>query len=133
MAFEFQTMRNRVLQDVWLNAELFAEEVTITPVAGVPHPVTVHIDSDRDRDFNDSGATRMVEKIRVLCSRIEDEEQNTKGFLRTPAIGTQLLRSTDNDPYQEPYIYTGEIEDERPWKWRLVFERERIIGQGLRT
>jgi len=145
VAFAYKKMLRRVINDVFMNSDFFAEEVTFylvdpgtsyedpvsSPVAGDACPVTVHIDSDRDREFVESGALRVVERLLVLVSRVEDEEENTKGWFRTPAVGMKMMRSVEADPWQEPFVFTGEISYERATHWRLVFERERTLGQGM--
>ena len=127
MAFEFHAMRDRVQHDVWLNTDFFAEEIILRPLAGPDVPMTVHISDDQNMDFEEPGSNKEVERLRVLISRVTDET-NTKGYLVRPVVGMQLLRDTDHDPFQEPYVFNGEIESVRPSKWRLVFERERQIS-----
>ena len=130
MVYSFRELQEDVLDEVYLG-DTFAEDVVIRLVSGVDVPITVHIDGARDRDdIGDSGASS-IERIRVLISRVTSEEENTRGFVEVPAIGTKLYR-VDNDPWEEPYVYTGEIEDERPTKWRLVFERAHLHGQASR-
>lgn len=129
MAFEFATMRDRVQHDVWLSTDFFAEEVTYRPMSGQDRAMTAHIDGGRNLDIEDSLANTERETIRVLISRVTDET-NTKGYVEQPVVGDQILRSRTNDPTQEPYIFAGEIEEQRPSKWRLVFERYRAIAQG---
>lgn len=130
MAFEFATMRDRVQHDVWLNTDFFAEEITYRPMSGHDLAMTVHIDGGRDLDVEDSLANTERETIRVLISRVADED-NTKGYLLKPVVGDQILRSRTLDPTQEPYIFAGEIDEQGPSKWRLVFERYRAISQGV--
>ena len=130
MAFAFRDMKKRVQQDVWLNTDFFAEEVVIRLVSGIDVPITVHIDGDRDGEAIGGSGAKSIERIRVLISRVTDEDENDKGFVTLPAIGTKLYRTVENDPWQQPYVYTGEIEDDRPDKWRLVFERVHLHGQA---
>ena len=130
MAFEFATMLDRVQHDVWLNTDFFAEEITYRPMSGHDRPMTVHIDGGRDLDQEGDLVNTERETIKVLISRVQDDT-NTKGYLVQPVIGDQILRSRELDPTQEPYVFAGEIAEQRPSKWRLVFERYRSISQGL--
>ncbi len=130
MAFAFDTLKEQVLEDVWLSEDYFAETVTFRPIAGADQLLVVHISAEHDQEYDTNGTLKIRERLRVLISRVEDEEANTKGFVRIPTVGAQIIRDYAHDPLQQPYIFQGEVADDRPQKWRLTFERERVLAQG---
>jgi len=130
MVFAFKAMRDRVQNDIWLSTDFFAEVVTYRPASGQDRTVTVHIDGGRNMETEEDVIDNERETIRVLISRVEDDT-NERGYVKQPSVGDQILRSRANDPTQEPYVFIGELDDQRPGKWRLVFERFRSISQGI--
>lgn len=121
-------MRDRVLRDVWLNTDFFAEQVTYRPVSGEDRTITVHINESPEIDSDDLDLM-VRDRLRILASR-DTADENDKGYILYPAHGDQILRSVEKDSLQMPYVYSGESDGVRPEKWRLIFDRIRPKSQG---
>lgn len=126
-------VRKWALLNLWLDsADMFAEIVTLRPVAGPDRSITVHIDQGSRMDLDQPASNAEVERLAVLFSRVPLDEEDTKSYLDNAIVGMQILRAKDRDMIQEPYIFNGEIEYQNPFKWRLVFERHRQISASPR-
>ncbi len=117
------------LLNLWLSTTNgFAELVTLRPVAGPDRSITVHIDQGTRMDFDEPATNREAERLAVLFSRVKLDEADSTGYLDKAIVGMQILRAADRDTIQEPYIFNGEVEYQRPFWWRLIFERSRQIS-----
>ncbi len=120
------------LLNLWLNTDYYAEIVTLRPLAGPDRTITVHIDQGTKTEFDEPGTNNEVERLAVLFARVALDAEDSKGHLNNAIVGMQVIRAQDRDVIQEPYTYRGEIEYQRPFWWRLVFERDRQISTGPR-
>lgn len=120
------------LLNLWLNTDYFAEVITLRPVAGPDKTITVHIDEATRIEFTEPVTNIEVERLAVLFAKVPLDADDTKGYLNRAIVGMQMLRDTSHDTAQEPYVFAGEIEYERPYWWRLIFERHRQISASPR-
>ena len=127
MAFDFQTMKARVLQDVWLNTDFFAEEVTYTKMlCGTESTITVHIDvstgveSGLESERDETGREKRIERLMVLMA---NDSTTASGGEDLPAVGDTIKRAAAVDPEQIPFVYVGEHEYKSNIATRYTFER----------
>lgn len=124
----FKTLRKDVYERCHLSTEFFAELVEVEPLGAAPRSITAHVDEEISERGPGDDIDEIFERVLVLVGR--DESATVGGLARPPKIGSKLTRATDVDPIGLPYRFTGEIQDTRPDKWRLIFERVRRISEG---
>lgn len=127
MTFDFATMRSRVLQDVWLSTDFFAEQVTYTNKrTGIESTITVHIDvssgskSGMDATRDEIGREETTERIGVL---ICNDDTADSGGVDLPTVGDTITRSAAVDSEQIAFVYVGEFEYKSDIATRYFFER----------
>lgn len=104
----------------FLNSDHFADEVEFTPHAGGgTRTITVAIEYDQEVG-NEEFVEKDQERIWVKCLK---EESAAKGGIGRPQLGDTLKRQ--NDRYPAPFSYQGEVRDETPHSWVLLFARNR--------
>ncbi len=115
----------------------FAELVSIEPPSGAARDVYVHVVSSEVVELDDENNTaRQVERIQVKVLRDEaavhpDATLNiTLGGFAKPEIGTRLIRNTDYDVSDRPYVWKGEVGSRTLHSHNLIFERYRQTEQG---
>jgi len=127
MAFDLHTLKVHVLQNVWLNTGLFAEEAIIEKHESHEQiPVTVHVDvsigfkSGMQSARDETGREDTTERIAVL---IAYDTEADSGGVEMLSIGDRFIRDASIDPDTTPYVYIGEYEY-RAHEWtRYIFER----------
>lgn len=130
----FRQHREQTVLDYHLAPENFAECVQYTPVGGSARDVVIHAESESDYRVIDPVTAEEKDELIVLCSR-DPSAKSTDGYdrggINNPKVGDQLMRGITDDPRQEAYTFTGEIRDQKRYKWRLVFHRRARPEQGI--
>ncbi len=129
----FATLKRAILANLLLNPNLHGERGRFELPDGTEVLASVHVDASGMRDKNEATADQ-VDRLKVLVNR--DPEQaatldaagNEIGCISHAQPGLRFYRAGDD----EPFTWTGGIEGQRDYKWRLVFERRRRIRQGMR-
>lgn len=120
---------------VFLNTNWNAERGRFLLPGGEEVAASVHIGSERRRNEDEETLDR-VETIKVLVNKDPAQADVVEpggyaiGALEHAYLGLRFIRDNDSDP--RPFTFTGEVEDERDHKWRLVFQRTRRERQGMR-
>lgn len=126
----FSDLRQEVLENVFLNTEMFAEDAMYVPALGSARPLKAHVRYRRAAQTQQHTRDE-AETIEVLVGR--DPSHATIGGIDRPQSGDRFTRSPSRDPDCRPFSFTGEILDESALKWRLVFSRKRRTIQGRGT
>lgn len=125
----FAELRQTVLQAHALGEDRFAEDVTVgsrTVRAKIAHESLLQ--SGKPRPAN-TGTQTVSEFERILVTVSRDSSYE-KSLPTRPQPGEQLLRGSDRDATQVPYIYAGDIEFEGDQHATYFFQRPRRTVQG---
>lgn len=117
------------VQDVFLNTDEFGDLITYTVVGGASLSLVVNIDPDTTL-MEDEYRMGTEEEITVhLC---KDPAADSGGVLRAQ-MGDTLLRSLADDPAQQPYYFTGRVDNETRYSQYLTFKRTRVNQVGVES
>lgn len=106
---------------VFIQDDDFAEDVVYTPFEGAQRSITVTVtDDDTAMEPMDGGTETAVRRLRVFAVN------NASTGIDTPAIGDQLLRAGDDDPF----VFSGDVFDEDGHCYLLGFWRREDRARG---
>lgn len=115
-------LQDRIKPAFHYNVDAHAESLTYTPDGGSPVTITAHCEFEKTLDF-ENHTEDSLEELRVRVRKSE---------IAQPNLGDQVLRTVANDASQDPYTFTGDIDDETRDEWRLTFTRKRRNAQGFK-
>lgn len=121
----FRAARALNFRQVFLNTEHFAEEVIYMPAGGAERTITAIVRARRQSGALQQHVTTDEDVLDVKVLRDE-----TDG-VETPQRGDRLRLPTD--PPGKQYSFSGEITDETPHSFGLVFIHRRPHEVGRQT
>ena len=127
-----RSLQRQVKEDVIYNSCFGAREVSVKLASGMMKRLTVRLATEHAREEEGDGI-EIIERLKVTICRVSEECGNTKGFVTLPSPGIKLYRDFADDPWSPmPYVWDGEIVEEWPTQWILMFNRSRVYGEGLK-
>ena len=124
---DFRTYLAEDVQDVFLNTDEFGDLVTYIVVGGATLSLVVNIEPVTNL-LEDEYRVGSEEDITVhVC---KDPDADSGGVFRAQ-IGDTLVRSLADDPSQQPYYFTGQVENETRYSQYLTFRRTRVNQVGV--
>jgi len=124
----FLAQRKAAFKAEVLSTDRYAEQVEFAPKVGQARTITVKIERDQQTEFDELGNEKT--RDRILVSVFRDPTDATVGGIGDPRVGDMILRGVDRDPERRPFTYHGEIENETPYSWKLVYGRTRQRSQA---
>lgn len=117
MAFTFDDLRKKVLDERTLNTAFFAETIVYRRENCPDKSLPAHCKHGIRYTIGEDGQEMAVEQLTVTISK---EDVTTE-----PRRGDRVYRTGETSPYI--YAYSGKAEKHF---WRFVFERRRVLTQG---
>lgn len=101
--------------------EQFGESVTFVPKSGPQRTITAIIEHHRGSDIDDDEVgEHRTDRLEVTC--LKDASHASYPGIATIKRG-DALRLTADSPGDGAWAWSGQIEDEGPAWWALVFQR----------
>lgn len=117
------------VQDVFLNTDEFGDLITYIVVGGASLDLVVNIEPVTNL-LEDEYRMGTEDEITVHICKDPDADS---GGVRRAQIGDTLLRSVADDPLQQPYYYTGNVDNETRYSQYLTFRRTRVNQVGVES
>lgn len=104
----------------------FGESLVYRPASGGTSRTITGIVSPDDREIEEGAvAERDVERVWIAVRR---DATHADGGIDAPAIHDEVLQNSEAEP--TPYKYQGELRNQTPDVWDLLFGRNVVRRQG---
>ena len=124
----FKTARQQHLKSgPFLDTDHFAETLTFRPAnGGGLRSIVGSVIYDETLEEGEY-VEEDQERLWVLVLR---DESVSRGGIARPVVGDTITRANDRHP--EPFSFQGQIRNESPHAWELLFARNRPAAYGQR-
>ena len=117
------------VQEVFLNTDEFGDLITYMVVGGAAIAMVANIEPVTNLLEDEYRIGTEDEITAHIC---KDPTADSGGVPRAQ-IGDTLLRSVANDPSQQPYYFTGGVDNETRYSMVLTFRRTRVNQVGVES